>query len=141
MGASARPGEGRTRSRRLLWWTIAAVVVLALASTATVVVALRLDSDDELPPGIPPQPPAVAFDPQIDPVAATAPAPTPAGVQRAIAAAVRNPALGVLTGKISDPLTGEVCGRAIPTGRASRHPTTRCSRPRRSCRRCRTTRG
>ncbi|WP_372460860.1 D-alanyl-D-alanine carboxypeptidase/D-alanyl-D-alanine endopeptidase [Gordonia paraffinivorans] len=108
MGASARPGEGRTRSRRLLWWTIAAVVVLALASTAAVVVALRLDSDDELPTGIPPQPPAVAFDPQIDPVAATAPAPTPAGVQRAIAAAVRNPALGVLTGKISDPLTGEV---------------------------------
>ncbi|MEO9327998.1 D-alanyl-D-alanine carboxypeptidase/D-alanyl-D-alanine-endopeptidase [Gordonia sp. B21] len=90
-------------------------MILALASTAAVVVALRLDSEAELPPGIPPQPAAVAVDPEIDPVAASAPAPTPEGVRRAIAAAVRNPALGELTGKISDPLTGEVLWSSNPT--------------------------
>lgn len=117
MGATTRPAgrDRRPRSRKLLWWTIVAVVVLALVSTAAVVVALRLDSEAELPPGIPPQPAAISLDPQIDPVAATAPAPTPAGVSRAIAPALRNPALGVLSGMISDSLTGEVLWSRNPT--------------------------
>jgi len=73
VGATTRPAgrDGRPRSRKLLWWTIVAVVVLALVSTAAVVVALRLDREAELPPGIPPQPAAISLDPQIDPVAAT----------------------------------------------------------------------
>ncbi len=110
MGASTRPAgrDGRPRSRKLLWWTITAVVILALASTAAVVVALRLDKEAELPPGIPPQPAAISVDPRIDPVVASAPSPTPAGVSRAIAPALRNPALGVLSGMISDSLTGEI---------------------------------
>lgn len=110
MGASTRPAgrDGRPRSRKLLWWTIAAVVILALASTAAVVVALRLDKEAELPPGIPPQPAAISVDPRIDPVVASAPSPTPAGVSRAIAPALQNPALGVLSGMISDSLTGEI---------------------------------
>ncbi|WP_159405291.1 D-alanyl-D-alanine carboxypeptidase/D-alanyl-D-alanine endopeptidase [Gordonia sp. YY1] len=83
-------------------------MILALASTAAVVVALRLDKEAELPPGIPPQPAAISVDPRIDPVVASAPSPTPAGVSRAIAPALRNPALGVLSGMISDSLTGEI---------------------------------
>ncbi|MCR8895862.1 D-alanyl-D-alanine carboxypeptidase/D-alanyl-D-alanine-endopeptidase [Gordonia sp. GONU] len=83
-------------------------MILALASTAAVVVALRLDKEAELPPGIPPQPAAISVDPRIDPVVASAPSPTPAGVSRAIAPALQNPALGVLSGMISDSLTGEI---------------------------------
>ena len=85
MGASTRNG-GRS-GRRLLWWTITAVVILALVATASVVIALRLDREPELPPGVPPQPAAIAVDPRIDPVVASAPEPTPSGVSRAIAPA------------------------------------------------------
>ncbi|MBD0863410.1 D-alanyl-D-alanine carboxypeptidase/D-alanyl-D-alanine-endopeptidase [Gordonia sp. zg691] len=116
VGAPTRPAStsaaststGGRRGRKLLWWTIAAVVILALASTAAVVVALRVDRDPALPPGIPPQPAAIAVDPLIDPVADTAPAPTPTGVTRAITPALRDPALGELTGMITDSLTGQV---------------------------------
>ncbi|WP_439033176.1 D-alanyl-D-alanine carboxypeptidase/D-alanyl-D-alanine endopeptidase [Gordonia terrae] len=83
-------------------------MILALVSTAAVVVALRLDREPELPPGVPPQPAAIAVDPRIDPVVATAPEPTPSGISRSIAPALRDPALGELTGMISDSLTGQV---------------------------------
>ncbi|WP_238418961.1 D-alanyl-D-alanine carboxypeptidase/D-alanyl-D-alanine-endopeptidase [Gordonia sp. 'Campus'] len=83
-------------------------MILALVSTAAVLVALRLDREPELPPGVPPQPAAVAVDPRIDPVVATAPEPTPSGISRSIAPALRDPALGELTGMISDSLTGQV---------------------------------
>ncbi len=106
MGASTSTGD--RRRRRLLWWTVTAVVILALVSTAAVLVALRLDREPELPPGVPPQPAAVAVDPRIDPVVATAPEPTPSGISRSIAPALRDPALGELTGMISDSLTGQV---------------------------------
>ncbi|MGV9713026.1 D-alanyl-D-alanine carboxypeptidase/D-alanyl-D-alanine endopeptidase [Gordonia sp. NPDC003424] len=92
----------------MLLWTIVAVVILAVIAAGSVVIALRLDSSDELPPGIPPQPAAITVNPQIRPVSVTAPAPTPAGVQQAIAADIRAPALGEFTGQISDVLTGQV---------------------------------
>ncbi|MFE0751659.1 D-alanyl-D-alanine carboxypeptidase/D-alanyl-D-alanine-endopeptidase [Gordonia sp. NPDC058843] len=112
MGASTRNG-GRS-GRRLLWWTITAVVILALVATASVVIALRLDREPELPPGIPPQPAAVVVDPRIDPVVASAPEPTPPGVLRAITPALRNPALGELSGMISDSLTGAILWTRTP---------------------------
>lgn len=103
MGTS--PTETRRRPRRLLLWTIVSVVVLALIGAGAVGIALYLDRD-ELPPGIPAQPAAISVDPAIDPVADTAPVPTPDGVRRSISAALRNPSLGELTGQISDSITG-----------------------------------
>lgn len=90
----------------MVLWTVISVVILALIAAGSVAVALHLDKSDELPPGIPPQPAAVSVNPQIEAVSANAPEPTAAGVSRAIAASVRNPALGQFTGQISDALTG-----------------------------------
>jgi serine-type D-Ala-D-Ala carboxypeptidase/endopeptidase (penicillin-binding protein 4) len=90
----------------MVLWTVISVVILALIAAGSVAVALHLDKSDELPPGIPPQPAAVSVNPQIKAVSANAPEPTAAGVSRAIAASVRNPALGQFTGQISDALTG-----------------------------------
>lgn len=108
MSAPAQPAP--RRGRRLLLWTLLAVTILALVAAATVVVALKLDdtSDEPLPAGIPPQPALVTPDPQVRPVAANAPEPTPAGVTREIADELRDPALGTLTGQISDAITGQV---------------------------------
>ena len=108
MSAPAQPAP--RRGRRLLLWTLLAVTILALVAAATVVVALKLDdtSDEPLPAGIPPQPALVTPDPQVRPVAANAPEPTPAGVTREIADELRDPALGALTGQISDAITGQV---------------------------------
>ncbi len=90
----------------MVLWTVISVVILALIAAGSVAVALHLDKSDELPPGIPPQPAAISVNPQIKAVSANAPEPTAAGVSRAIAASVRNPALGQFTGQISDALTG-----------------------------------
>ncbi|MGC5257356.1 D-alanyl-D-alanine carboxypeptidase/D-alanyl-D-alanine endopeptidase [Gordonia sp. DT218] len=96
-------------------WTVISVVVLALIAVGSVAVALRLDDSDELPPGIPPQPAAIAVNPQIKTVSANAPEPTPVGVRSEIAQAVRDPALGQFTGQISDALTGATLWSDGPT--------------------------
>ncbi|ROZ88748.1 D-alanyl-D-alanine carboxypeptidase/D-alanyl-D-alanine-endopeptidase [Gordonia sp. OPL2] len=90
----------------MMLWTVISVVILALIAAGSVAVALHLDKSDELPPGVPPQPAAISVNPQIKAVSANAPEPTAAGVSQAIAASVRNPALGQFTGQISDALTG-----------------------------------
>lgn len=103
----AKHGDRRPRGRRrAVVWTLVSVVVLAMIATGALVVARQLDHSDELPPGIGPRPAPIAANPQIEPVAANAPEPTPAGVTRQIAQAVRAPALGDFTGQISDSLTG-----------------------------------
>ncbi|MGK2317431.1 D-alanyl-D-alanine carboxypeptidase/D-alanyl-D-alanine endopeptidase [Gordonia rhizosphera] len=99
----------------MLLWTSISVVVLALIAVGAVVVALRIDAADELPPGFPPQPAAITVDPQIRPVSAAAPEPTPAGIAAAIAQEVRAPELGEFTGQISDVLTGDVLWSDDPT--------------------------
>jgi len=109
VGAPANPTP-RARRRRPLLWTLITVLILAIIAAATVVVALKLDEDTEepLPAGIPPQPALIVPNPQVKPVSATAPTPTSAGVSREIAGELRDPALGVLTGQISDAITGQV---------------------------------
>ncbi|MYR08369.1 D-alanyl-D-alanine carboxypeptidase/D-alanyl-D-alanine-endopeptidase [Gordonia sp. SID5947] len=99
----------------MMLWTIISVVVLALVAVGSVAVALKLDDADQLPPGIPPQPAAIAVNPQIKTVSANAPEPTPAGVRGEIAQAVRDPALGQFTGQISDALTGATLWSDSPT--------------------------
>ncbi|GAA3701845.1 D-alanyl-D-alanine carboxypeptidase/D-alanyl-D-alanine-endopeptidase [Gordonia hankookensis] len=99
----------------MMLWTVVSVVVLALIAVGSVAVALRLDDSDELPPGIPPQPAAIAVNPQIKSVSANAPEPTAAGVRNEIAQAVRDPALGQFTGQISDALTGATLWSDGPT--------------------------
>jgi D-alanyl-D-alanine carboxypeptidase/D-alanyl-D-alanine-endopeptidase (penicillin-binding protein 4) len=81
------------------------VAVIAVGAGFTY---LQLTKPDPLPAGIPARPAAIAADAQIDPVAATAPEPTSAGVTAAIADSVKAPQLGTLTGQISDSLTGAV---------------------------------
>ncbi|MGK2381374.1 MULTISPECIES: D-alanyl-D-alanine carboxypeptidase/D-alanyl-D-alanine endopeptidase [Gordonia] len=115
---STRPDSrsGRSlRSRRGVLWALISVVILALIGGGAVAVALQIDSSEELPPGIPPQPAAIAVNPQINPVPPNAPEPTPAGVRQAIEEAVTDPALGEFTGEISDALTGQQLWSDSPT--------------------------
>ncbi len=61
---------------------------------------------EPVPAGTPAQPAAVTVDPDILPVSPDAPAPTAAGVAAALRGGLKAPALGTLTGMISDPLSG-----------------------------------
>ncbi|GAA1482731.1 D-alanyl-D-alanine carboxypeptidase/D-alanyl-D-alanine-endopeptidase [Gordonia sinesedis] len=110
MGAHdpAAPRRRPRRRRRPVVWTLIAVLALALVAAGALVAVRQLDTSDELPPGIPARPAAITADPQIRPVAADAPQPTPAGVSRQIAQSLRDPALGQFTGQISDSVTGTV---------------------------------
>lgn len=108
MGAhhgSAAVNRPRTRRRRLIW-SLLSIVLVAVIAVGGVFTYLQLTKPDPLPPGTPDRPAPIAFTPAINPVSATAPEPTAAGVQRAIAASLKAPALGTLTGQISDALTG-----------------------------------
>lgn len=98
----------RRRGRfQIVAWTLVALVALALIAGGGVAVARHFDTSDDLPPGFPARPAAITLNPQIKPVSDAAPVPTSAGVQRAIAAAVRAPQLGELSGQISDAVTGQ----------------------------------
>lgn len=103
-----RPGRRPGRRRRPLLWALVAVLALALVAAGTLVAVRQWNASDELPPGVPARPAAITAEPEIQPVNAQAPAPTPAGVSRQIAESLRDPALGEFTGQISDSITGTV---------------------------------
>lgn len=99
-------GARRRSTRRMVLWTIISVAILAMIAAGSVAVALHLDSTPDLPPGTPPQPAAITVNPQVRPVVATAPEPTPEGIAAAVAKSVRAPQLGTFSGQVSDVLTG-----------------------------------
>ncbi|MGC5247508.1 D-alanyl-D-alanine carboxypeptidase/D-alanyl-D-alanine endopeptidase [Gordonia sp. DT219] len=99
-----RPG---TRRRRLIWSLISVILVAAIA-VGGVFTYRQLTEPDPLPPGTPGRPAPIAFTPVINPVSANAPEPTAPGITKAIVQSLKSPALGTLTGQISDSLTGTV---------------------------------
>ncbi|WP_018683847.1 D-alanyl-D-alanine carboxypeptidase/D-alanyl-D-alanine endopeptidase [Actinokineospora enzanensis] len=92
--------------------TCAVVVVLALAAGAVFLVpglAEKLGiKKGEAEVAIAPPPAAVQFTPTLHGAGADNPAPTPAGVQAALAGPASDAVLGSLTGKVIDPISGEV---------------------------------
>lgn len=112
----ARNQDGRLGGRRrAVVWTLVSVVVLALIASSVLFVALRMNSSDDLPAGVPPRPEPIAATPAINAVSATAPQPTADGVTKQIAAAARAPQLGEFTGQVSDSLTGAILWSKSPS--------------------------
>ncbi|MFT4127244.1 MAG: D-alanyl-D-alanine carboxypeptidase/D-alanyl-D-alanine-endopeptidase [Gordonia sp. (in: high G+C Gram-positive bacteria)] len=104
MGTATRP---RRRGRAIVRSLLTVVLVAGIAAGG-VVTYRQLADREELPPGFPARPAAIAVAPLIRAVSPTARQPTAAGVTRAVAASLRDPALGTLTGQVSDALTGQV---------------------------------
>lgn len=111
----ARPMTRRRGRGRIVLWIALALVTVALIAGGGVAVARHLDTSDDLPPGFPARPAAITVKPQINPVPDAAPIPTPVGVGAQIAAAARAPALGELTGQVSDAVTGELLWSDAPS--------------------------
>lgn len=96
------------RPRRVLRWILIVVLVMVLVAGAGVGWWLYQNRADPVPPGTPARPAAASLDPAIVPVSPNAPVPTAAGVAKQLAKPLKDPALGKLTGQVSDPLTGKV---------------------------------
>ncbi|MGW0039586.1 D-alanyl-D-alanine carboxypeptidase/D-alanyl-D-alanine-endopeptidase [Gordonia sp. NPDC003376] len=110
MGTQRGPAPAnrpRRRGRRIVW-SLLTVILVAVIAIGSVVTYREVTKPEPLPPGTPDRPAAITVNPQIAAVSAAAPQPTAAGVGRAIAASLKSPALGTLTGQISDSLTGTV---------------------------------
>ncbi|GAB19197.1 D-alanyl-D-alanine carboxypeptidase [Gordonia effusa NBRC 100432] len=97
---SARKGT------RITLWVLTSVVIVAIIAVASVVVVRQLNAGPDIPPGTPARPALIAASPTIHAVSPDAPEPTPSGVRRALAKVAAAPALGKLTGEVTDPLTG-----------------------------------
>ncbi|MFW0788499.1 D-alanyl-D-alanine carboxypeptidase/D-alanyl-D-alanine-endopeptidase [Gordonia sp. CPCC 205333] len=97
---SARKGT------RIALWVLTSVVIVAVIAAASIVIVRQLNAGPDVPPGTPARPALVAASPTINPVSADAPEPTRAGVRKALAKVIADPALGKLTGEVTDPLTG-----------------------------------
>lgn len=93
-------GSSRSRSQVLLAASVIAVVAVVVAVAAFLTGGSR--SNAQVPP---PRPPASAK-PGVVPVTDSAAAPTTAGMTTALAAAVANPNLGILAGRVTDAATG-----------------------------------
>ncbi|MGB3699528.1 MAG: D-alanyl-D-alanine carboxypeptidase/D-alanyl-D-alanine-endopeptidase [Gordonia sp. (in: high G+C Gram-positive bacteria)] len=94
--------------RRVLRWTLIFLLVIVLVAGAGVGWWIYQNRADPIPAGTPAQPGPIVVEPSIVPVSRNAPEPTPRGVQKALAAPLKDPALGEFTGQVSDPLTGQV---------------------------------
>lgn len=94
-------GSSRSRSHVLLAVSVIAVVAVVVAVAAFLTAGSS--SNAQVPP---PRPPAIAK-PGVVPVTESAAAPTTAGMTAALAAAVANPNLGTLGGRVTDAATGQ----------------------------------
>ncbi|WP_029759868.1 D-alanyl-D-alanine carboxypeptidase/D-alanyl-D-alanine endopeptidase [Gordonia hirsuta] len=102
--ATTKPG--RRRWRAVLLTTLSLLLAAALALGGFLAYNWYYLQPEPVPAGTPAQPAAASVDPRIRPVVPTAPAPTPEGVAAALRSGLRDPALGKLTGMVTDPLTG-----------------------------------
>lgn len=106
-----RRDTGRRRGLR----SVVATVVLALLLVVGVVVAALVTNGDDAPAiAIPPEPAAPSYAPSLVAIDAAAAAPSPAGTAQRLAGALADPALGELTGVVTDPLTGTVLWSQLP---------------------------
>ncbi|MCT2582529.1 D-alanyl-D-alanine carboxypeptidase/D-alanyl-D-alanine-endopeptidase [Actinophytocola sp. S1-96] len=111
------PERPAPRNRTRLLIAVAVVAVVALA--AGVVFAVpglsdRLGITDPTPEAAGPPAPPVEFSPGLRAPGGDAPAPTPDGVQAALAGPAAAPELGTLTGVVLDPATGETLWESAP---------------------------
>ena len=94
---------GSSRGRTHVLLAVGVIGVVAVVVAAAAFLTGGSSSDAQVPP---PRPPAVA-NPGVVPVTDAAPAPTTAGLTAALAAAVANPNLGSLGGRVTDAVTGQ----------------------------------
>ncbi len=101
------------------------VVVLLLVAAVVAVGAVATSgggSPPEARAAVSPQPALVTVQPAVTAVADSAPVPTPAGMTATLAPFVANPDLGVLTGRVTDAMTGKELwaqGAGVPMQPAS----------------------
>jgi len=84
-----------------------AAAVLALAAAVVVVAAVLLPDESGAGAHVVPAPPTATADPGVVPVSDDAPVPTGSALADALSAALADPNLGHLTGRITDALTGK----------------------------------
>lgn len=107
-----KPGRRRWRA---VWITLLSLIlVAALALGGFLAYQWYYLRPAEVPAGTPAQPALVSVDPSIVPVPSDAPAPTSRGIAAALRSGLKDPALGKLTGAVSDPLTGQTLWTSRP---------------------------
>jgi serine-type D-Ala-D-Ala carboxypeptidase/endopeptidase (penicillin-binding protein 4) len=115
------PTRWRGSTHFVIGIVVLVVVAAVVAVSALLTGARRGVSADALPAA-----PQAVLDPGITPVADSAPVPTSAGMARALAAPLADPNLGVVTGRVTDAITGELLwdqGEDVPMQPASTNKT------------------
>jgi len=98
-----RPTQWRPSTHLIVGVGVLAIVAAVVAATAMLTASGRGASV----PQVAPPPPAVTAKPGIVPVAASAPMPTTSALAAALAAAVADPNLGRLGGRVTDAMSGK----------------------------------
>ena len=98
-----RPTTWRTSTHLIVGVGVLAIVAAVVAATALLTASGRGASVAQVPP----PPPAVTAKPSIMPVADSAPMPTTSALAAALAAAVADPNLGRLGGRVTDAMSGK----------------------------------
>ncbi|MFT3716122.1 MAG: D-alanyl-D-alanine carboxypeptidase/D-alanyl-D-alanine-endopeptidase [Gordonia sp. (in: high G+C Gram-positive bacteria)] len=98
------PTPTKKRTRRVLLVALSVLLVAGLATGGWFWWSTR---PAKVPDGTPPQPAAVTVAPKFKPVSNTAPVPTDDGIAAQLAEGLKDPALGKLTGVVSDPVSGK----------------------------------
>ena len=98
-----RPTQWRPSTHLIVGVGVLAIVAAVVAATALLTASGRGASVAQVPP----PPPAVTAKPSIVPVADSAPMPTTSALAAALAAAVADPNLGRLGGRVTDAMSGQ----------------------------------
>ena len=98
-----RPTQWRPSTHLIVGVGVLAIVAAVVAATALLTASGRGASVAQVPP----PPPAVTAKPSIVPVADSAPMPTTSALAAALAAAVADPNLGRLGGRVTDAMSGK----------------------------------
>jgi len=98
-----RPTQWRPSTHLIVGVGVLAIVAAVVAATALLTASGRGASVAQVPP----PPPAVTAKPSIVPVADSAPLPTTSALAAALAAAVADPNLGRLGGRVTDAMSGK----------------------------------
>jgi D-alanyl-D-alanine carboxypeptidase/D-alanyl-D-alanine-endopeptidase (penicillin-binding protein 4) len=98
-----RPTHWRPSTHLIVGVGVVAIVAAVVAATALLTASGRGASVAQVPP----PPPAVTAKPSIVPVADSAPMPTTSALAAALAAAVADPNLGRLGGRVTDAMSGK----------------------------------
>ncbi len=98
-----RPNQWRPSTHLMVGVGVLAIVAAVVAATALLTGRVHGAAHAQVPP----PPPAVTAKPSIMPVTATAPMPTASGLAATLVAAVADPNLGRLGGRVTDAMSGK----------------------------------